>query len=204
MPPDAAHHCAELGSRPSRARRHLRRIERRPMTLNPARRSHDELSRPSRAHEPSPWPSIALLAALSGTLLWLEQCRPLRRRHESKHSDDARNLALGAVSAVAIHWTERPLTARLGQLAERRRWGITRALQLPGALQIGIAPVLLDYSLYLWHVLTHRVPFLWRFDRASLASCSQSARPSEPPSQGPSPNWRCSRPAPLHPRRAAA
>jgi sterol desaturase/sphingolipid hydroxylase (fatty acid hydroxylase superfamily) len=23
--------------------------------------------------------------------------------------------------------------------------------------------VLLDYTLYIWHVLTHRVPFLWRF-----------------------------------------
>ena len=28
----------------------------------------------------------------------------------------------------------------------------------------GIASILLlDYTLYIWHVLTHRVPFLWRF-----------------------------------------
>jgi sterol desaturase/sphingolipid hydroxylase (fatty acid hydroxylase superfamily) len=28
---------------------------------------------------------------------------------------------------------------------------------------VPLAVVALDYTLYLWHVLTHRVPFLWRF-----------------------------------------
>jgi sterol desaturase/sphingolipid hydroxylase (fatty acid hydroxylase superfamily) len=30
-------------------------------------------------------------------------------------------------------------------------------------MEVTLAVVLLDYTLYLWHVLTHRVPFLWRF-----------------------------------------
>jgi sterol desaturase/sphingolipid hydroxylase (fatty acid hydroxylase superfamily) len=30
-------------------------------------------------------------------------------------------------------------------------------------LEAGLALLLMDYTLYLWHVLNHRVPFLWRF-----------------------------------------
>ncbi|MEJ7607363.1 MAG: sterol desaturase family protein [Bryobacteraceae bacterium] len=30
---------------------------------------------------------------------------------------------------------------------------------------MAVAVVLLDYGLYLWHVLTHKVPLLWRFHR---------------------------------------
>ena len=30
-------------------------------------------------------------------------------------------------------------------------------------MEVAAAVVLMDYTLYLWHVVTHRVPFLWRF-----------------------------------------
>jgi sterol desaturase/sphingolipid hydroxylase (fatty acid hydroxylase superfamily) len=30
-------------------------------------------------------------------------------------------------------------------------------------MEATLAVLLLDYTLYVWHVLTHRVPFLWRF-----------------------------------------
>src|SRR6185295_3873165 len=46
---------------------------------------------------------------------------------------------------------------------ERRRIGLVPALGLPAWIGVALAVVLLDYTLYLWHVLTHRVPFLWRF-----------------------------------------
>ena len=36
-------------------------------------------------------------------------------------------------------------------------------LRLPKWLETVLAVVLLDYTLYVWHVLTHRVGFLWRF-----------------------------------------
>ena len=34
---------------------------------------------------------------------------------------------------------------------------------LPRWVEVPLALVLLDYTLYIWHVLTHRVPWLWRF-----------------------------------------
>jgi sterol desaturase/sphingolipid hydroxylase (fatty acid hydroxylase superfamily) len=37
------------------------------------------------------------------------------------------------------------------------------ARRLPFPLHVALALVLLDYTLYVWHVLVHRVPLLWRF-----------------------------------------
>ena len=35
--------------------------------------------------------------------------------------------------------------------------------ETPGVVRVALEVTLLDYGLYLWHVLTHRVPLLWRF-----------------------------------------
>jgi sterol desaturase/sphingolipid hydroxylase (fatty acid hydroxylase superfamily) len=52
-----------------------------------------------------------------------------------------------------------PLALRV----EQRRWGLLKQVRLPWWLEVPAAMALLDYTLYLWHVLTHRVPWLWRF-----------------------------------------
>ena len=46
---------------------------------------------------------------------------------------------------------------------EDRRWGLLRRAGLPLWLEVPAALVLMDYTFYVWHVLMHRVPFLWRF-----------------------------------------
>jgi len=110
------------------------------------------------------WISASLIAGAFGALLWLERRRPLRQRAvEPKLRHDMRNLAVAAVSAAALHITERPIVARLTSLVERHRWGLLKRGQSPAWLEVALAVALLDYTLYVWHVLTHRVPFLWRF-----------------------------------------
>jgi sterol desaturase/sphingolipid hydroxylase (fatty acid hydroxylase superfamily) len=108
--------------------------------------------------------SGALTLGALGTLLWLERRRPLRRRAvEPKVRREARNLVFAAVSAAALQVSERPVVERLTRLVERRRWGLLKMARLPRWLEVAAALLLLDYTLYLWHVLTHRAPFLWRF-----------------------------------------
>lgn len=109
------------------------------------------------------WLSASLVLGTFGLVLWLERRRPLRRNVEAKLRREGRNLALASISAVALQFTERPLLARLTTLIERRNWGLLRRLSLPLWLEVALAVVLMDYTLYLWHVLTHRVSFLWRF-----------------------------------------
>ena len=89
------------------------------------------------------WLSGAVVAATFVVLTWLERRRPLRRSVEPKSVRVARNLGLAA-------------------LVVDRRWGLLQVAALPAWLEIPLAVVLLDYTLYVWHVLTHRVPWLWR------------------------------------------
>jgi sterol desaturase/sphingolipid hydroxylase (fatty acid hydroxylase superfamily) len=47
-------------------------------------------------------------------------------------------------------------------VAARRRWGIAPRAPVPAPFRTALALVLMDYTLYWWHVLLHRVPVLWR------------------------------------------
>lgn len=76
---------------------------------------------------------------------------------------DVRHLAVAVLSAVTLRILEKPLIEALAELAHRRRWSVLNRLRLPGWLELPAALVLMDYALYVWHVLTHRVPLLWRF-----------------------------------------
>src|SRR5215207_3711671 len=109
------------------------------------------------------WLSGALVLGAFGALVWLERRRPLRAERESKLARAARNLAVAAAGAAALRLTEAPLAAGLTALVERRKSGLLKLVRLPPWLEVAAAVVLLDYTLYLWHVLTHRVPWLWRF-----------------------------------------
>jgi sterol desaturase/sphingolipid hydroxylase (fatty acid hydroxylase superfamily) len=110
-----------------------------------------------------PWLRGLLIGGAYLGLLWLERCRPLRRAVEPKARRNARNLAVAALSAAAIQLAEAPVTRPLTALVERRRRGLLQRIPLPGWLEVALAVGLLDYTLYLWHVLVHEVPWLWRF-----------------------------------------
>lgn len=109
------------------------------------------------------WLSGALVLGAFGALVWFERRRPLRVERESKLARAARNLAVAGAGAAALQLTEKPLAERLTALVERKRWGLLKLVRLPVWLEVAGSVVLLDYTLYLWHVLTHRVPWLWRF-----------------------------------------
>jgi sterol desaturase/sphingolipid hydroxylase (fatty acid hydroxylase superfamily) len=73
-----------------------------------------------------------------------------------------RNLGVAALSAATVQLVEMPLVRPLAGLVETNRLGVVPALRLPRWLDVALAVLLMDYTLYVWHVLTHRVPFLWR------------------------------------------
>ena len=104
-----------------------------------------------------------LAGAAVGLLVWLERRRPLRRTVQPAFRRNVRNGVVAAVGAVALRALERPVTDRLTALVARERFGLLPILRLPKWLETLLAVVLLDYTLYIWHVLTHRVGFLWRF-----------------------------------------
>jgi sterol desaturase/sphingolipid hydroxylase (fatty acid hydroxylase superfamily) len=96
-------------------------------------------------------------------LLVLEYRSPLREATESKAHRALRNLIVTAVAALPVTLIEMPLARHLTAFAERKRLGVLRRIRLPFALETLCAVLLLDYTMYAWHVLAHRAPLLWRF-----------------------------------------
>jgi sterol desaturase/sphingolipid hydroxylase (fatty acid hydroxylase superfamily) len=98
-----------------------------------------------------------------GALFVAERRRPLRRRKEPGLSRVGRNLAIGLLAGATTAASEWPIVAPVQRLAERGRMGLLRRIPMPRALRLVLGFVLLDYTLYLWHWMNHRAPFLWRF-----------------------------------------
>ena len=108
------------------------------------------------------WRWLAFGVAV-GALYVVERLRPLRMRKDPGPNRIGRNLVIGLLAGATTAAGEWPLVAPAQALAERRRLGLLRWLPLPRALRVVLGFLLLDYTLYLWHRLNHRVPLLWRF-----------------------------------------
>ena len=109
------------------------------------------------------WLGVPLVLGTFVALVWLERRRPLRREKEPKLTRNARNLAVAGLGAAALQLTESPLAGRLTALVERRKMGLLKLLHLPVWLETVLAVVLLDYTLFVWHILTHKAPFCGAF-----------------------------------------
>ena len=124
----------------------------------------------------SRWLATGLGVAWFAGLVWLERRQGLRDRQvESKLRRDVRNLAVGGFGAIALHVAERPIVVPLARLVRRRRWGLLQRMRLPPWAETTLAVVLMDYTLYLWHVLVHKVPWLWRFHLVHHADLDMDA-----------------------------
>src|SRR5260370_2675121 len=106
---------------------------------------------------------IAGLLGVFGGLFLLERRWPLRPEKESKARRNGRNLAIATLGGMTVHLAESPLLYPLAKKVGSKRWGLLKWLRLPKIIETAIALLLLDYTLYLQHVLHHRVPLFWRF-----------------------------------------
>lgn len=121
------------------------------------------------------WLSATLSIGTFAVLYFFERQRPLRRQIEQKEISTARNLAIASAAGAAITLFETPVADRLTKFVESKRFGLLKIIRLPKVLEIVLAVILLDYTLYLWHVLTHKLPFLWRFHRIHHADLDLTA-----------------------------
>lgn len=112
------------------------------------------------------WLTASLTIGGFLALAWAERKRPLRSTLESKIRHEARNLAIAVTGAIAAGLVETPVALALLAQGERRGWGLARAIALPIWLETLVAVLLIDYTMYVWHILMHRVPLFWRFHLA--------------------------------------
>lgn len=121
------------------------------------------------------WISAALSAGTFAFLYFYERRRPLRRQIEQKEIQTARNLAIASAAGAASFLIENPVAERLTRFVENKQFGLLKIFRLPKVLESILAVILLDYTLYLWHVLTHKVSVLWRFHRIHHADLDLTA-----------------------------
>ena len=107
----------------------------------------------------------ALLVA-AATIWALERKRRARPYVEPASRHTTRNLAVAGLAAATVHLLETPAVVPVARAAARQQSGLVWMVPGPSWLRGVLAVLLLDYTLYLWHIVVHRVPWLWRFHLA--------------------------------------
>ena len=79
------------------------------------------------------------------------------------------NLGLVAINNLIVRLGAPITLAGLALVAEARGWGLLNTLELPAWLAVLLGVILLDFVVYLQHVLFHALPFLWRLHRVHHA-----------------------------------
>lgn len=77
----------------------------------------------------------------------------------------ASNLGLVVLSSIAVPLVLPIASLVVAALAVDRGWGLFNNVDWPYALTFVLSVVLLDFVIYLQHVLFHAVPILWRLHR---------------------------------------
>lgn len=109
------------------------------------------------------WVTPAVVAAAFLCMLAAERFRPLRPAVESKTGRVGRNLSVALVAFAFVNLVQIPILLPVSHWAQRGNIGLLPHLPLGAAARTILAVALLDYTLWHWHVLNHKVPFLWRF-----------------------------------------
>ena len=103
-----------------------------------------------------------LILGAAAAILVAERRAPLRPRTQREPARIVRNLLFGALSMAVVAVAESPVVRPLAQQALARRRGLVQRLPGPALLRDTAAFLWMDYTIYLWHILTHKVPALWR------------------------------------------
>lgn len=101
--------------------------------------------------------------AAAGAIFVLERLLPLRRRRENQLPHTARNLAVVAITATATSVVERIVLEPVQRVVEQRHVGLLGGFTRHPHARMILGTLLLDYTLWWWHWMNHRLPLLWRF-----------------------------------------
>ena len=114
--------------------------------------------------EQLPFWVLPAVTALGLLLLLVFECkRPLRREVEPKPRRVMRNLTTGGIAFAAITIVQTPLLVPAARWTTENGFGLLNFLGLTGWLKTVLGVLLLDYTLWYWHWINHKVPFFWRF-----------------------------------------
>jgi sterol desaturase/sphingolipid hydroxylase (fatty acid hydroxylase superfamily) len=115
------------------------------------------------AHEPTI--RLTFFAGMLAAMAVWEALAPRRRRLVSRWARWPSNLGIVALNTLALRLVFPVAAVGIAAAGEERGWGLLNNLALPFWTKAVVAVVLLDFAIYLQHVMFHAVPALWRLHR---------------------------------------
>jgi len=105
------------------------------------------------------------LAFFLGILLIMffwERFAPRRLLTTSKITRWVSNLGLVLIDAMTVRLVFPTALAGIALIAQQNGWGLFNQFELPSLLKIIFSILILDFAIYLQHVMFHVIPLLWR------------------------------------------
>ena len=110
------------------------------------------------------WYGFPVLAVLILFYFIMETRRQLRHRYHNRWQRIVTNVVMAIPAFGLLRFAFIPGMVWLAMLNQQHwHFGLNYLYTLPVPVEGLIALLGLDYFIYLWHILTHRVPLLWRF-----------------------------------------
>lgn len=106
---------------------------------------------------------IFVLAGMFAGLFVLETVFNLRKRVQQRWRRVLINSIVSIPAFVALRFMFLPAVVWLAIKNKSWRFGVNYLFKPSPGMKFAIGFLLLDYSNYVWHVLLHRIPLLWRF-----------------------------------------
>ena len=112
-------------------------------------------------------PAIRLscfLGIFVAVILW-EFAAPRRKLSQPRWLRWYSNIGIVVLNTVAVRLLVPLVPVALAVTVEARGWGVLNLIDLPFWLTVVLSVVVLDFVIYLQHVMFHAVPALWRLHR---------------------------------------
>ncbi|MFC3199113.1 sterol desaturase family protein [Parapedobacter deserti] len=106
---------------------------------------------------------VPILAGVFVVLFLIESKFQLRRRVQNRWKRIVINSILSIPAFLLLRLLFIPVMVWLAIKNQTWQIGLNYMLDLPTVVSAMVAFLSLDYSNYLWHILLHRLPVLWRF-----------------------------------------
>jgi sterol desaturase/sphingolipid hydroxylase (fatty acid hydroxylase superfamily) len=104
------------------------------------------------------WAGLSLFLVLEINLSY-------RKNSVSKPRRWMTNLPLSIINGSVYYFIYYSVIAEIMVRAESNQIGLLNSFFMPGWLKIIFGILILDFTLYVWHLLNHVVPLFWRFHR---------------------------------------
>lgn len=104
-----------------------------------------------------------LLAVGFVALFFLETRRQLRKRKQLRSERIITNSIVALPAFSLLRFLFLPIMVKLATKNVTWRFGVANGIKSHPFIRCIVAFLIMDYTNYLWHVLNHKVPALWRF-----------------------------------------